>query len=320
MADATYMKKGKTNSHGQFPQIAAAAVFVLLALALLVMHVRAFEPSLARPEHPTAFSGDRSPLAAAMAPEAVARRFRAISDLGSRAPGQPGLEAAAEMIEEDFAKLGLEVYRQEVDIPYPLLREGSGWISNETFRLEALPFRPNFVQPVTTGANGIDGELFLATAESIRNGIDFTGKIAVIDTAGSIFEDFGLDPVRYADIGFSAVIITHAKGIENAPWEGDASRKTWQRGVPVNIVRVACGPEILAHIGEKAHLDVRSVWKTRHTENIVGIMRGTATTNAAALIVPIEYDAFSPLPDLANGSFQALPTAVMPQLAHGLPP
>jgi hypothetical protein len=80
-------------------------------------------------------------------------------------------------------------------------------MSNETFRLDVLPFRPNFVQPVTTGANGIDGELFLATDDAIRGGVDFTGKIAVIDTGGSIFKDFGLDPVRYAALARKAVFL-----------------------------------------------------------------------------------------------------------------
>ena len=305
---------------GQIPQVVGVLFFLLVSLAFVVVHVRAFSPNPVRPQPPVPDPGDRASLSAAMSTNAVAARFRAFADFGSRAPGQPGLKAAQDAIESAFKELGLEIHRQDVDFPYPLLRDGSGWISNETFRIDVLPFRPNYVQTVTTGANGIDGELFLATAESIRTGIDFSGKIAVIDTAGSVFEDFGLDPVRYADIGFSAVIITHAKGIENAPWEGDASRRTWQRAVPVNIVRVACGPEILAHIGERAHLDVRSVWKTRHTENVVGIMRGTATTNAAAIIVPIEYDAFSILPDLANGSFQALQAAVMLQLAKGLAP
>ncbi len=302
------------------PSVLGGAIFALLTLAFLAVHVLYFAPGRARIERAQPFTGDRSALSEAMAPDSVAARFRAISDLGSRAPGQPGLEATALYIEDDFSKLGFEIYRQDVDIPYPLLREGSDWMSNETFRLDVLPFRPNFVQPVTTGAKGIDGELFLATDESIRKGRDFTGKIAVIDTAGPIFEDFGLDPVRYADIGFAAVVITHADGLERAPWEGHARTQTYQPAVPVNIVRVACGPEILAHIGESVHIDVRSVWGQRRSRNIVGVLRNTAWTNAAALIVPVEYDAFSVLPDHACGSLQALQTAVMLQLAEGLAP
>ena len=302
------------------PPVFGGAVFALLSLALLSVHVLYFAPNRARIERPQPFTGDRSALSEAMAPDSVAATFRAISDLGSRAPGQPGLEATALYIEDDFAKLGFEIYRQDVDIPYPLLREDSGWMSNETFRLDVLPFRPNFVQPVTTGAQGIDGELFLATDEAIRNGIDFTGKIAVIDTGGSIFKDFGLDPVRYADIGFAAVIITHAGGIEKMPWEGRATGETSLPTVPVNIVRVACGPEVLAHIGETVHLDVRSVWGERRTRNIVGVLRNSVQTNTAALIVPVEYDAFSILPDCANSSLQALQSAVLMQLAKGLAP
>ena len=310
----------KRQGQRPMPQLVAVAAFAALSLALVVAHVLAFAPNLARVERPQPFTGDRSPLREALAPEAVAARFRALSDLGSRAPGQPGLEAAARTIEDDFARLGLEIHRQEVDIPYPLLREGTGWMSNETFRLDVLPFRPNFVQPVTTGADGVEGELLLATDEAIRNGHDFTGKIAVIDTGGSLFQDFGLDPVRYADIGFEAVVFTHREGLGEIPWEGHATLQTFQRAVPVNIVRVACGPEVLDHIGEKVHLDVRSVWGARRTRNLVGVLRNTVQTNAAALIVPVEYDAFSVLPDYANSSLQALQTAVMLQLAEGLAP
>ncbi len=200
-------KGTKRNDLRLMPQVVAAAVFALLTLALLAVHVLYFAPNRARVERATPFAGDRAPLAEAMDPESVAARFRDIADLGSRAPGQPGLEATAQYIEEDFTKLGFEIHCQDVGIPYPLLREGSGWMSNETFRLVVLPFRPNFVQPVTTGAQGIDGELFLATDEAIRNGIDFTGKIAVIDTGGSIFKDFGLDPVRYAALARKAVFL-----------------------------------------------------------------------------------------------------------------
>ena len=312
---------GRKRGGGQIPQAVGTLFFIIVSLAFVVLHVRVFSPNPVRPQQTVQLPEDRSALARALEPEHIAERFGAIAKLGSRAPGQKGLDATAEAIEKVFADNGLEIYSQVVDIPYPLLREGSGWISNETFRIEALPFRPNYVQTVTTGANGIDGELFLATDESIRNGRDFTGKIAVIDTGGSIFEDFDLDPVRYADIGFSAVIITHNEGLEKAPWDGHAATKTYQRNVPVNIVRLACDPEILKHVGEKVHVDVRSVWGTRRTRNIVGVMRGSSeSTNNAVLIIPVEYDAFSILPDLANGSFQALQTAVMLQLVEGLAP
>ena len=316
------MDSSSDNRHGRktIPQVLGVAFFAAIGIALVAVHVRAFSPVPVRLQHRIPDPGSRAPMATAMSSTAVEDRFRSIADIGSRAPGQPGLDATADMIERVFRENGLETFRQDVDIPYPLLREGTGWMSNETFRIDVLPFRPNYVQTVTTGPNGLDGELFLATEESIRSGIDFTGKIAVIDTAGSIFKDFGLDAVRYADIGFSAIIITHAEGIEKAPWEGDASRRTYQRSVPVNVVRVVCGPEVLDHIGERVHLDVRSVWKTRRTQNVVGVMRATAATNTAAMIVPIEYDAFSVLPDLANGSFQALQTAVMLQLVEGLAP
>ena len=313
--------KHKGNLAGRaLRSLAAALPFLVVAFAVAWWQVDAFSPPMARRDKAAVAPVDRSALAEALSPQAVSNRFEAISALGSRAPGQPGLDAAADLIESAFEEAGLEVLRQEVDIPYPLLRDGSGWMSNETFRLDVLPFRPNYVQTVTTGAKGLDGELVLATEEAIRTGRDFAGKIAVIDTAGPVHPDFGLDPVYYADFGFSAVVITHSDGLEKAPWAGAALRQTSVDRVPVNIVRVACGPEVLDHIGEKVHLDVRSTWANRRTRNVIGVLRGGAgdATNRAAVVVPVEYSAASILPDLASGSPKALQTAVLLQLAKGL--
>ena len=312
-------KKGNTAGHA-LRSLAVSLLFFAMTFAVFWVHVEVFSPPMARRDHAAPDPGDRSAIAAAMSPQAVSNRFAAISALGSRAPGQAGLDAAADLIERAFGEKGLEVFRQEVEVPYPLLLDGSGWMSNEIFRLDVLPFRPNYVQTVTTGADGIDGELFLATEEAIRKGRDFTGKIAVLDTAGSLHPDLGLDPVYYADFGFSAVIVTHSDGLEKAPWAGGASRQTSLERVPVNIVRVACGPEVLGHIGEKVHLDVRSTWGSRRTRNVIGVMRGGdgTATNRAAVIIPIEYSACSFLPDHAAGSLKALQTAVMLQLTEGL--
>ena len=71
----------KRKGQRPMPQLMAVAAFAALSLALVVAHVLAFAPNLARVEHPQPFTGDRSPLREALAPEAVAARFRAISDL-----------------------------------------------------------------------------------------------------------------------------------------------------------------------------------------------------------------------------------------------
>ncbi len=119
---------------GQIPQAAGMLFFLLVSLAFVVVHVRAFSPNPVRQQPPLPDPGDRASLSAAMSTNAVTARFSALADFGSRAPGQPGLKAAQDAIENAFKELGLEIYRQDVDFPYPLLRDGSGWISNETFR------------------------------------------------------------------------------------------------------------------------------------------------------------------------------------------
>ena len=43
--------------------------------------------------------------------------------------------------------------------------------------------------------------------------------------------------------------------------------------MPVNLVRVAVEPEVLAHIGKEVNLKSISRWRNARTENIIGVLR-----------------------------------------------
>ena len=109
----------------------------------------------------------------------------------------------------------------------------------------------------------------------------------------------------------------HADGLENAPWPDLISSMVVD--MPVNLVRVAAGPEILSHIGEKAVLKAHSRWVNARTRNIVGVLRAKEKTDLA-LVIPVTYDAASVLPDHADGPVQALQTSLQLQLLKGLLP
>ena len=196
-----------------FGHLASALIFGALACVALSLH---FVHMANPPVHIQDDGGDTMPreaFFAALSPESVCRTFAEISAFGSRAPGQPGLARTRDYLLGRFRDLGLETYAQDVDIAYPLLAEGSGIVSNASYRAAALPLSPNYAQTVTTGPDGIDGELFIADAASMRSGSDFSGKIAVIDIGGDVFGDYGLNPARYVDVGFKAVIYTHRDGL-----------------------------------------------------------------------------------------------------------
>ncbi len=297
-----------------FGHFASALIFGALACAALSLH---FVHMANPPTHIQDDGGDTLPreaVFAALSPEAVCRVFDEISAFGSRAPGQPGLDKTRDYIIGRFRSLGLETYTQDVDIAYPLLVEGSGFVSNATYRADAWPLWPNYAQPVTTVPDGVDGELFIANASSMRSCGDFTGKIAVIDIGGDVFGDFGLNPARYVDMGFKTVIFTHRDGLGAVDWEV-ASRFLTLPKLPANIVRIACEPDILDHKGERVRIDAVSTWRNARTQNVVAVLRAPSSAGRA-LFVPALYDAGSILPDCAYGSPEAFQTAILLQTAE----
>lgn len=295
---------------------APALLFLALVAAAWVSHfARTVMPPVRPQSGGTAAIPSRETLFAAMSPEAVCRAYGEIVGFGSRAPGQPGLELTADWLLAHFRALGMETYEQEVEIAHPLL-VGGGVVSNAAFSVAAWPLSPNYAQPSTTGPDGVEGELFLANAASMRECADFEGKIAVIDLGGEVFGDFGLNPARYAAMGFSAVAYTHSGGLAAANW-GRLGGEACLRGLPVNIVRIACEPEILEHCGEKARIDAASAWRPVTARNVVGVLHAPEHTGRA-LFIAAQYDATSFLPDFASGSLEAYQTAILAQAAEAL--
>ena len=157
--------------------LVSALIFGALACAALSLHfVRMATP----PVHIQDEAGDAIPrekVFKALSPESVCRTFGEISAFGSRAPGQPGLAKTRDYLLGRFRSLGLETYTQDVDIAYPLLAEGSGLVSNATLRTTVWPLSPNYAQSVTTGPDGVEGELFIADTASMRSCRDFPARL-----------------------------------------------------------------------------------------------------------------------------------------------
>ena len=253
-----------------------------------------------------------------LSPDSVAERYQEIVRFGSRAPGQEGAAKTAALVERCYRDAGLEIFEQEVMIPYPRTLPGSGRLTfGDGSELTVWPFAPNHVQPVTTGKDGIDGTLFLVTEENVRAEGDFSDKIAVVNLSLPVFTDLGYNPVKYADLGFQAVIMTIDASLGKMPWKQLSTMRLPE--TPVNIVRLVAGREILSHVGEKVHVDARANWVNAKERNIIGVLRAKEPTEKA-LVIPVTYDAVSLLPDMARGSAYAFQTAIQLQLLKGILP
>ena len=311
----------KTNSKSPSAKIVGAIIFAALLLGAMAFFVKVFP---APPYRAPVFLDrhyDRAAMQAAVMPEAVQATYDTILGLGSRGPGQKGLDATADLLEKTFRDAGLEVLSQRVDIPYPLAEGGHGTISigagDAAETIVAWPFKPNYTQPVVTPEAGVKGTLFLATEENVRHESDFTDKIAVIDLSKPLFKQLETNPGHYRELGFQAVVVTHAEGLDKVPWKDLISTMVVE--MPLNFIRVATEPSILEHIGEEAVLKCRSRWVNAKTRNVIGILKAKEPTDSA-LVIPFTYDAASILPDYAQGPVQALQTALAIQLVEGLVP
>ncbi len=264
--------------------------------------------------------GGGTHLAAAMAPESVRARFSEIASCGSRAPGQVGLLRCADLIEKAYRDAGLELYEQDVEFAATSTDGGHGELTLDdasgTNTLPVWPLAPNYVQPVATPPAGVSGILFRVSDATLVDAPRYDDKIAVIDLASPVPNEFGVNPAQYAELGFQAIVYTHAAGKENI--SAADLRKMAFATLPANVVRVVADPGILSAIGCPATIKVRSRWINAQTRNLVGVLRSPGTKTKAAVVVPVYYDATSPIPDLAPGSHQALQTAIQLQLLDGM--
>lgn len=309
----------KKNSISFSSQIAGTIVFAVLMTAAVVFFVSVFGAGKYKAPVVLDRSYDRSEMLSAVSPESVQAKYNEILALGSRAPGQAGLEAAADLIRKEYKDAGLEIFEQEVMIPYSLTDGGKGTLTfSDKSTLDVLPFFPNYVQPVVTPEEGLNGKLFLVSEESVRRETKFTDKIAVVDMAQPLFKELGLTPSQYIELGFQAVIFTHAEGLEKIPWNNMGN--IYDPTMPANLVRLAAAPEILNHIGEEANVRSISRWVNARTTNIIGVLRAPEGKSQGALVIPVTYDAASLLPDYAQGPVQALQSAIQLQMLKGLLP
>ncbi|NLF22890.1 MAG: ABC transporter permease, partial [Lentisphaerae bacterium] len=310
------MKLSSTHRH-RVIQAAWTAGFGLAAWLAVIFFLRVFAPAEHVPVRPFNRDYDRSGMQAALAPGAVGDTLAAIEALGSRAPGQAGHAAVGRLLEARFRAAGLEVFRQEIDTVYPLAEQAALTLGGERLPVGLWPAPPNHVQPMTTPPEGLSGELMLVTETNLRQAVRFDDKIALVDLSRPLFRELGLAPGRYCELGFRAMIVTHADGLDRVAWR---QLEDLRMNLPLNYARLVADPAILEAVGRRVRLDVRTAYRSVPTTNLVAVLRAPGPPAAGAVVISVSQDGFSLLPDLVHGSFQALQMAIQLRLLEGLAP
>lgn len=246
-----------------------------------------------------------------LSPTSISKVFNEIETMGSRSVGQEGHKLLSQFIKDSYIDSGLEVLSQEIDVMHSVTERNSLLIEDK--RIKVYPFLPNVVQPSVTPEEGIRGNLFLVDQKSISEATHFNDKIAIVDLKSIPPKSLALTASRYANLGFSALVLTHSKGIEAVDWK---KLDKLSMDIPSNFVRVFAHPEILQYNGRVVTLKVSSRWKTMTAFNHIGVLRASSK-NSEAVVIPITYDGFSLLPDINYCSFTALQVAIQQQLLKG---
>ncbi len=248
------------------------------------------------------------PLQQALTSEALAGPLRDIAAFGRRVPGSPGLQQAADLIVAAAREAGAEIIEMPVRTPRPVTRTASlvpvAGIAPDG--LAIFPFKPNLVQPGLTPPGGITARLQLIDAAWLAGGKRGDGAIALVDVAQAPPE-LGMRWVRYAALGFSGLVVTHAGGLESIDWLEACSEA--ESNTPVSFPRVAATPAVLALSGSEVRLTVDVAWETVTHRALVARLSPASGSSGQALAISVPYDQVAALPDLTPSVDQDLPIA-----------
>ena len=299
-------------------QLIGASVFAALALVSVVMFLTIFAPKPRLEPLPAFRDYDRQAMHQAVAPEPVKGELETILGFGSRFIGQKGFYETEQYLRRAMQQAGLEVLEQKVQSVAPRTLERRIVLAEDGSELPGVqiyPFFPNHFQPMVTPKEGITGRLLVVNNDVLLKQSSFEDCIALVDTADPP-DNFGSSWVKYAQVGFKAVIVTNSEGMEALDWKSMVNGGMVS-SVPVNFVRLAANEKILSHAGKTVRLHVRTEYYNTDNTTLIGVLRAGEPANEA-LVVASEYDATSVLPDLAPGALPAVSVATQMALLKGI--
>jgi hypothetical protein len=288
-----------------------AVIFVAVGYALWFQPERPLIGTEARSDY------DREAMREAMSVNSLDQRVRDILDRGDRYPGRPGHAVTPKLLGERFEASGLRV----LEIPFQAVAPTTSDLRlldqrGEPLGVEVWPFLPNQMQPMVTPDQGITGELAVISQEYLESAKTFDGRIAVVDGSNlPLLQQYNWS--AYARLGFEAVIVTHAQGLDRIDWH-QAPIGGMIDGVPINFVRLMAEPAILDRDGQSATIHVTTRYSDVPAPTVAGLLVAGQDSEAPQgsdqlLVVYAPYDAASLVPDRSPGVLRAVNLAILEQ-------
>jgi len=242
--------------------------------------------------------------------------------MGSRVPGYPGNDEAADFIRDYFESLGIgEVYEQPLECAVPVEKFGRLEVndgSGQSYSVHGM--WPNRVRTPTLPPGGIEARLvYVGDGYLDRlDGVPLEGSIALIEY------EAGRRWVALADLGVRAFIFLPPPE-DRLPREGPTAKIL---SVPINIPRLYVDEradelrEMVITAGKNgmaARLTARMDWEENTTRNVFLRIPGSDPVLAGTyIIISAPYDSISIAPAVAPGAEQAVNIAALLMTAAAL--
>jgi len=241
---------------------------------------------------------------------------------GDRSTGTPGCIAAATLIKDRFARLGLESIGSQL-FAVPVLRheESRLFLPDRQVDIDVQPVMLNAVAPQTIPPEGLQGPLVYVGAGELHhfNGKVVEGSIILMDI------DSGKNWQHAASLGASALIYLDRDTTSKMRYE-DVLELT-----PISFPRLRMdldtarrvfgdfetAPEGL--VARTVRLSSRIEWEEATAENVYGVIPGAdPQLKDQLIVVEAFYDADALVPGMAPGADEAVGIATLLNLARKL--
>ena len=240
-----------------------------------------------------------------------------MAGLGSRVAGYPGAAAAADHVEEQFRRMGLERVRREAfDVVVPMDRGGKVHLveAGETFPIWSM--WPNLVRTSTLPPEGLEAGMIYGGEGELADfdGMELQGRVALLEfNSGSRW-------LQAASLGVAAIVFVEP---QNTSWQQAGSKFV---DAPLDVPRFWVEREAgdflrryLADGERRVRLEARMEWDRRPAWNILGEIRGQDQRLASETVVlQAYYDGPSVVPGLAPAAEMSSSIAALLEVARHL--
>ncbi len=254
------------------------------------------------------------------------QHLRQFTAYPSRLTGYEGARRAADYVEEEFRRLGLEDVKSETfTLPVPVDRGGRIRLVESGREFSLYGLWPNHVRTPSLPAAGVEGHLIDGGRGELEDldGKPLDGSIVLLDF------NCGSNYVHARALGARAILFYPDKGVTRS----EAAEKFLQ--VPVDIPRFWLEPDAarilrpLARSGQtRVWLSARMDWEEVEASNIYGFLYGDGEKmplggrqreqvwSDQIIVVQAHYDAISVVPALAPGAESAAGIAALLELVR----